>query len=80
VIRREFIRNATGYSGASIALSFAGSSEVHSSPLRHQTIADINAAFRPELIGRNGVEAFVTGGPDQGKLVNARRRAPRATR
>ena len=34
-------------------------------------IAEINAAYRPELIVLDGVEAFVTGGPDQGKLVNA---------
>lgn len=45
--------------------------ELHSSPHQRQMIAEINAAYRPELIVLDGVEAFVTGGPDQGKLVNA---------
>jgi uncharacterized protein (DUF362 family) len=45
--------------------------ELHSSPYQRQMIAEINAAYRPELIVLDGVEAFVTGGPDQGKLVNA---------
>ena len=34
-------------------------------------IAEVNAAYRPELIVLDGVEAFVTGGPDRGKLVDA---------
>jgi uncharacterized protein (DUF362 family) len=45
--------------------------ELHSSPYQRRMIAEINAAYRPELIVLDGVEAFVTGGPDQGKLVNA---------
>ena len=45
--------------------------ELHSSPYQRQMIAEINAAYRPALIVLDGVEAFVTGGPDQGKLVNA---------
>jgi len=45
--------------------------ELHSSPFQRQMIAEINAAYRPELIVLDGVEAFVTGGPDRGKLVNA---------
>ena len=34
-------------------------------------IAEINAGYRPALIVLDGVEAFVTGGPDSGTLVNA---------
>jgi uncharacterized protein (DUF362 family) len=45
--------------------------ELHSSPHQRQMIAEINAAYRPELIVLDGVEAFVSGGPDQGQLVNA---------
>lgn len=45
--------------------------ELHASPNQRQMIAEINAAYRPELIVLDGVQAFVTGGPDQGKLVNA---------
>jgi uncharacterized protein (DUF362 family) len=45
--------------------------ELHSSPHQRLMIAEINAAYRPELIVLDGVEAFVNGGPDTGKLVNA---------
>ena len=34
-------------------------------------IAEINAAYQPALIVLDGVDAFVTGGPDSGKQVNA---------
>src|SRR5262249_44749979 len=34
-------------------------------------IAEINAAFRPELVVLDGVEAFVNGGPDSGKMVQS---------
>jgi uncharacterized protein (DUF362 family) len=43
--------------------------ELHSSPHQRHMIAEINAAYRPDLIVLDGVEAFVNGGPDQGKLV-----------
>jgi uncharacterized protein (DUF362 family) len=45
--------------------------ELHSSPNQRRMIAEINAAYRPDLIVLDGVEAFVNGGPDQGKLLNA---------
>jgi uncharacterized protein (DUF362 family) len=45
--------------------------ELHASPHQRSMIAEINAAYRPELIVLDGVEAFVDGGPDQGTLVNA---------
>ncbi|HEX7289270.1 MAG TPA: DUF362 domain-containing protein [Candidatus Angelobacter sp.] len=45
--------------------------ELHSSPNQRRMIAEINAAYRPELIVLDGIQAFVTGGPDQGKLVNS---------
>ena len=44
-------------------------SELHSSPDQRLMIAEINAAYHPDLIVLDGVEAFVTGGPDTGKLV-----------
>ena len=46
--------------------------ELHLSP-RHQRhmIAEINAAYHPELIVVDGVEAFVRGGPNRGALVDA---------
>jgi uncharacterized protein (DUF362 family) len=45
--------------------------ELHSSPHQRRMIAEINAGYRPDLIVLDGVQAFVNGGPDQGKLVNA---------
>ena len=45
--------------------------ELHSSPHQRHMIAEINAAYHPDLVVLDGVEAFVNGGPDQGKLVNA---------
>jgi uncharacterized protein (DUF362 family) len=45
--------------------------ELHSSPNQRRMIAEINAAYQPELIVLDGIQAFVTGGPDQGKLVNS---------
>jgi len=45
--------------------------ELHSSPDQRLMIAEINAAYRPDLVVLDGVEAFVTGGPDTGKLVKA---------
>jgi len=43
--------------------------ELHSSPDQRLMIAEINVAYHPDLIVLDGVEAFVTGGPDTGKLV-----------
>jgi uncharacterized protein (DUF362 family) len=45
--------------------------ELHTSPDQRLMIAEINAAYRPDLVVLDGVEAFVTGGPDTGKLVQA---------
>jgi uncharacterized protein (DUF362 family) len=45
--------------------------ELHGSPHQRTMIAEINAAYRPELVVLDGVEAFTTGGPDSGKLVKA---------
>lgn len=45
--------------------------ELHNSPHQRRMIAEINVAYRPELIVLDGVQAFVTGGPDRGQLVDA---------
>jgi uncharacterized protein (DUF362 family) len=45
--------------------------ELHNSPHQRRMIAEINVAYRPDLIVLDGVQAFVTGGPDHGKLVDA---------
>jgi uncharacterized protein (DUF362 family) len=43
--------------------------ELHSSPYQRLMIAEVNTAYRPDLVVLDGVEAFVTGGPDTGKHV-----------
>jgi uncharacterized protein (DUF362 family) len=43
--------------------------ELHSSPHQRQLIAEINLAYSPCLILLDGIEAFVTGGPEQGQRV-----------
>jgi uncharacterized protein (DUF362 family) len=45
--------------------------ELHSSPHQRRMIAEINAAYQPQLVVLDGVEAFVTGGPESGKKINA---------
>lgn len=40
--------------------------ELHSSVYQRQMIAEINAAYSPDLIVLDGVEAFVSGGPAHG--------------
>jgi uncharacterized protein (DUF362 family) len=41
--------------------------ELHSSPHQRQLIAEINAPFKPDLVVLDGIEAFVDGGPANGK-------------
>ncbi|UCH60947.1 MAG: DUF362 domain-containing protein, partial [Anaerolineales bacterium] len=43
--------------------------ELHNSPHQRRMIAEINTAYQPDLIVLDGVEAFVNGGPAQGKRV-----------
>lgn len=43
--------------------------ELHSSPHQRLMIAEINRAYQPALVLLDGVEAFVNGGPEAGKVV-----------
>ncbi len=45
--------------------------ELHDSPDQRRMIAEINTAYKPDLVVLDGVDAFVTGGPDSGKEVGA---------
>ena len=45
--------------------------ELHGSANQRLMIAEINAAYKPALILLEGVLAFVSGGPDQGKIATA---------
>ena len=44
--------------------------ELHSSSHQRRMIAEINAAYTPALIVLDGVEAFISGGPDEGERVS----------
>jgi len=46
-------------------------SELHNSPHQRRMIAEINTVYQPDLVVLDGVEAFVEGGPAQGKKVQA---------
>lgn len=46
-------------------------SELHGSPNQRTMIAEINAAYKPDLVVLDGIDAFTTGGPDTGKQVNS---------
>ena len=66
------LKNSVGLAAATIPgkpHDFMG--ELHGSPHQRRMIAEINVGYRPDLIVLDGVEAFVTGGPDQGKRVAA---------
>jgi uncharacterized protein (DUF362 family) len=45
--------------------------QLHRSANQRKMIAELNLAFKPQLIILDGVEAFVDGGPSQGKKVQA---------
>ncbi|MBE0430802.1 MAG: DUF362 domain-containing protein [Dehalococcoidia bacterium] len=45
--------------------------ELHSSQYQRQMIAEINAAYSPDLVVMDGVEAFIDGGPAVGTGVEA---------
>jgi uncharacterized protein (DUF362 family) len=45
--------------------------ELHGSPNQRRMIAEINTAYAPALVVLDGVEAFVSGGPDTGEKVKA---------
>ncbi len=45
--------------------------QLHRSPSQRLMIAEINQGYKPNLIILDGVEAFVDGGPSQGKKVAA---------
>ena len=43
--------------------------ELHSSPFQRQMIAEINQSYNLDFVLLDGTKAFITGGPDQGKVV-----------
>jgi uncharacterized protein (DUF362 family) len=45
--------------------------ELHRSPDMRKMIAEINLAYKPQLVVLDGIEAFVDGGPSEGTKKNA---------
>ena len=45
--------------------------ELHSSSYQRSMIAEINTAYNPGLVVMDGVEAFISGGPDNGDRVSS---------
>lgn len=43
--------------------------ELHSSPFQRQMIAEINNHYNLDLVLMDGLKAFITGGPEKGKVV-----------
>ena len=44
--------------------------ELHGSPYQRQMIAEINSNYNVDFVLMDGIKAFVTGGPERGKLVS----------
>lgn len=44
--------------------------ELHSSKYQRLMIAEINTAYKPDLVIMDGIKAFTTGGPHEGKTVS----------
>jgi uncharacterized protein (DUF362 family) len=66
------LKNSVGLAAKQVAgESYDYMRELHSSPHQRRMIAEVNAAYQPDLIVLDGVKAFVDGGPAQGKQVNA---------
>jgi uncharacterized protein (DUF362 family) len=66
------LKNSVGLAAKTVpGNSYNFMRELHSSPNQRRMIAEINTAYRPDLIVLDGVQAFVNGGPEQGKLVEA---------
>ncbi len=44
--------------------------ELHGSPYQRAMIAEINANYNLDFVVMDGIKAFITGGPESGKVVN----------
>jgi len=44
--------------------------ELHSSPYQREMIAEVNLAYKTDMIITDGIEAFVKGGPEDGERVS----------
>jgi uncharacterized protein (DUF362 family) len=66
------LKNSVGLAAKTVpGNSYNFMRELHSSADQRRMIAEINTAYRPDLVVLDGVQAFTNGGPESGKLVNS---------
>lgn len=66
------LKNSVGFAAKLVpGNSYNFMRELHSSPNQRRMIAEINAAYKPDLIVLDGIQAFTNGGPEQGKMVQS---------
>lgn len=66
------LKNSVGLAAKTLpGESYNFMSELHSSSRQRRMIAELNDAYRPELILMDGVQAFTHGGPAQGVAVSS---------
>lgn len=66
------LKNSVGFAAKYVpGNSYNFMRELHSSAHQRRMIAEINSAYKPDLIVLDGIQAFVNGGPDQGKMVQS---------
>ncbi|UCC88440.1 MAG: DUF362 domain-containing protein [Anaerolineales bacterium] len=65
------LKNSVGMVGKYGPDGYNYMQELHASAYQRLMIAEINTAYTPALVVVDGVEAFVSGGPDTGKRVEA---------
>lgn len=66
------LKNSVGFAAKTVpGNSYNFMRELHSSPNQRRMIAEINAAYKPDLVVLDGIQAFTNGGPEQGKMVQS---------
>ncbi len=66
------LKNSVGLAARRVpGVSHDFMSELHGSPYQREMIAELNTAYAPDLVVLDGVQAFTTGGPDQGTRVDS---------
>jgi uncharacterized protein (DUF362 family) len=63
------LKNSVGMVARRSADGYDFMRELHSSPLQRTLIAELNTLYRPAIVVLDGIEAFVDGGPDTGRLA-----------
>jgi uncharacterized protein (DUF362 family) len=66
------LKNSVGFAAKYVpGNSYNFMRELHSSSNQRRMIAEINTAYKPDLVVLDGIQAFVNGGPEQGKMVQS---------